>query len=67
MRIPYLPACLSVCVLQCHPGYASIIGDDFSRSEERAHELELLCDPALMRLLDCEKVRRGAWIDLDAE
>jgi len=27
----------------------------------------LLCDPALLRLLDSEKVQRVAWVDLDAE
>jgi len=56
-----------VCPCQCHPGNPSTIGDEFSRSDERAHELKLLCDPALMRLLDSEQVRLGAWIDLGAE
>lgn len=39
---------LSFFCLQCHPGYPSQTGDDFSRSIDREWELDILCDSSWM-------------------
>lgn len=45
----------------CHPGHASTIGDAFSQSRERDHELEMLCDQEMQQLLVDEQIHLASW------
>ena len=60
---------ISACELMVHPGYpsASIDGgcgegpDDFACSNERQHELKVLCDPELRKTLADLHVKFISW------
>lgn len=41
-----------------------MIGDEFSQSPDRQHELDLLMQPSLLQLLRDEKVLLASWADL---
>jgi predicted glycoside hydrolase/deacetylase ChbG (UPF0249 family) len=41
----------------CHPGYMSTIGDDFSRSIEREHELSIVCNLSLLKYAQEKGIR----------
>jgi predicted glycoside hydrolase/deacetylase ChbG (UPF0249 family) len=51
----------------CHPGHPSTIGDDFSQSPDRQHELDLLTQPTLLQLIKQEGVLLASWADLHVE
>jgi len=48
---------IGVSEYMCHPGYASMIGDEFSRSHEREHELNLLCDKNILNTVKHQDIQ----------
>lgn len=45
----------------CHPGHASKLGDEFSRSADRDHELAMLCDQETFKVLQQAGVQVASW------